>query len=100
MALDLNLAGMFLNDAVGYGEAEAGAASLPLSRSVLRSEEGIVNALDILGCDARSGIRDRDAHAIAIRGGNTQRAAACHGVLRVQKQVQKTCLNLPGFPSI
>src|SRR5216684_1357329 len=92
MTLHANLAGMFLDDAVGDGKAEAGAAGLAFARSGLGGEEGIVDALDVLGSNARSGVGNTHADAVAVHCGNTQCAAARHGVFGVQEQIQEHLL--------
>ena len=55
-ALDVNLAGVLLNDAVGDGEAEAGAALVARLGRGLGGEERIVDALEVLGRDAGAGV--------------------------------------------
>src|ERR1700733_1538060 len=87
-AFHANLAGMFLDNPVGNGKAEASAARLAFARRSLGSEEGIINALNVLGCDARSRIGDAYADALAIQRRHAQRAATRHRVFRIQKQVQ------------
>src|ERR1700733_209435 len=63
LALYSDLSRVFLDDAVGDGKAEPCAASLALTRRSLGGEEGIVNALDVLGRDASAGVGNADAHA-------------------------------------
>src|SRR5271169_6750074 len=98
LALHTNLAGMFLDDAVGDGKTEAGAAGLAFARRSLGGEEGIVNALNVLGSNARSGVGHADADALAVERGHAQRAAARHGVLGVQEQVQEHLLQSSRIP--
>ena len=52
LALHANLAGVLLDDAVGDGEAQAGAAALAFLRRGLGGEERIVDALNVLRRDA------------------------------------------------
>src|SRR6266446_1553392 len=85
MALHTNLAGVFLDDAVGHGKAQAGAAGLALARRGLGRKERIVDALDVLGGKARSGVGHAHADAIAVHRGHAQRAGAGHGVFGVQE---------------
>src|ERR1019366_2285132 len=85
LALHANLARMFLDDAVGDRKAETSAAGLALARRSLGSKERIVNAWDVLGRNARSGVGHAYAHALAVERGHTQRAPARHGVFGVQK---------------
>src|SRR2546430_1821915 len=48
-AIHVDLAGMFLDDAVGHRQPQSGAAILPITaRSVLGGEKWIVDALDVL----------------------------------------------------
>jgi len=51
-AFDVNFSGVFLNDAVGDGEPQAGAAAVAGPDHGLGGEEGIVDALEVLGRDA------------------------------------------------
>ena len=55
-AFHMDLAGVLLNDAVRDGEAQAGAALV--ARLCLGGEEGIVDALQMLGRDAGAGVGD------------------------------------------
>src|SRR5271168_85487 len=92
MAFDANLAGMFLDDAVGHGKTEPSAASLAFARRSLGGKERIVNALNMLGSNAAPGVGNAHADALTIERGHAQRAAARHGVFRIQEQVQKNLL--------
>ncbi len=58
-AFDVNFAGVFLDDAVGDGEAEAGAAAVAGLGRGFGGEEGIVDALEVLGRDAGAGVGDQ-----------------------------------------
>ncbi len=51
-ALDVNLAGVLLHDAVADGKAQAGALVLAFLRLGLGGEEGIVDAVQMLALDA------------------------------------------------
>ena len=51
-ALDMNLAGVLLDDAVGDGKAKTGAAAVSRPGRGLGGEERIVDALEMLGSDA------------------------------------------------
>src|ERR1700689_5787574 len=53
MAFYTNLASVFLDDAVGHGKTEAGAAGLAFAGRSLSSKERIVNALNVLGRDRK-----------------------------------------------
>src|SRR5208282_4227038 len=98
LALDTNLASMFLDDAVGDGKAEAGAAGLACARGSLGGEEWIVNALNVFRRDARSGVGHAYADALAIERGHAQRSAAGHCIFGIQEQVQEHLLQSSGVP--
>ena len=55
-ALDVNLAGVFLDDAVRDGEAQTDSASVAGFGRGFGGEKGIVDALEMLGRDARAGV--------------------------------------------
>src|SRR5437763_14461537 len=87
---------MFLNNAVGHREAEAGAPALAIARRRLGSEEWIIDASEIFARNAAAGIAHVYGHAGAIAGFDLQGPAAMHGVLGVQEQVQEDLLQLAG----
>src|SRR5580698_10142218 len=92
MAFHANFAGMFLDDAVGDRKAETGATWLAFARRSLGGKERIVNALNVLGGNAAPGVGHAHADTLAVDRGYAQRAAARHGVFRVQEQVQEHLL--------
>ena len=96
-ALDVNFAGVLLNDAVGDREAESGAAPVARSGSGLGGEEGIVDALQVLGRDAGAGVGDQSLDMAVDQRGDAQAAAAGHGFLGVEQQVEKDLLQLAGI---
>src|SRR4051812_11603867 len=55
-AVHANLARMFLDDAVGHSQSEAGASGVALPRRFLGGEKGIVNALNVFGSNAAAGV--------------------------------------------
>src|ERR1700761_1265024 len=55
-AVDANLTGMFLNDAVGHGESQACAARVAGFGFVLGGEERIVDTMNVLLRNAGAGI--------------------------------------------
>ena len=61
-AFDLNLAGVFLDDAVGDGEAEADTAAVAGFGCGFGGEKRIVDALEVLGSDARAGVGYQSGH--------------------------------------
>ncbi len=105
LTLHVDFSGMFLNDAVGDGEAEAGAAGLPISARGLGGEERIVDAAQVLGGDARPPSamemltwpftsvamrRVRDSPLLA--------AAPAMASLAFRNRLRKTCCSLPALP--
>src|SRR5437660_4980051 len=92
MTFHANLAGVFLNDAVGHRQTQASSAVLSLARSGFGGEERIVNALNMFRSDARTSVGDADGNQGAIGGCNTQGSAAGHGVFGIQEQVQEYLL--------
>src|SRR5271155_2754122 len=95
MAFHANLASMFLDDAVGDGKAQTGAAGLAFAGRSLGGKERIVNALNVLRGNAAPGVGHAHADALTVERGHAQRATARHGVLRVQEQVQEHLLQSP-----
>src|SRR5580700_5210126 len=87
-ALDPNLPRMFLNDSVTHRQSQPGAPRLALARR-FGGEEGIVNALDVFLRNPRPSIRNHHTDAFAVGSRDPQRAAVCHRILGVQKQVQE-----------
>src|SRR5580700_3228091 len=59
-ALHVNFSGVLLDDAVADREAQTGATLV--ARDVLGGEEGIVDALEVLGRDAGAGIGNHSLH--------------------------------------
>src|SRR6266851_7177581 len=98
MTFYANLSSMFLNDAVGDGKSQAGASGLAFAGRGLGGKERIVDALDVLGSDARSRVGYAHANALAVQSGHAQPAAAGHGVFGVQEQVQEHLLQSPRVP--
>jgi hypothetical protein len=96
-ALDVDFAGVLLNDAVAHGKAEAGAAALAGFGRGFGSKEWIVNALEVLGGDAGAGVGD-DGFDVAVgHGGDAQFASLRHGVLGVEQQIEEDLLQLAGI---
>src|SRR5580698_795684 len=98
MTLHANLAGVFLDDAISDRKAQAGAAGLAFARGSLGGKKRIVNALNILGRDAGSGVGHAHADALAVERGHAQRAAARHGIFGIQEQVQEHLLQSSRIP--
>ncbi len=93
-ALDMNLAGVLLNDAVGHGEAQSGTAAVAGPGHGFGGEERIVDALEVLGRDARAGVVHNRFDVPVGERGYAEAAAAGHGILGVQQQVEKHLLQL------
>src|ERR1039458_5096861 len=90
-ALDMNLAGVFLDDAVGDGKPQAGAAAVAGPGHVLGGKKRIVDALQVLGSDPAARIVDQRGHVVVLpveQRGHAQATAAGHGFLGVQQQVE------------
>src|SRR4051794_21194093 len=95
-ALHVDFSRVFLDDAVGHGEAEPRAPLVPRLGSGLGGEEWIVDALQVLGSDAGAGIADQRFDMSVDQRGHPQAAAAGHGFLGVQKEIEKDLLQLSG----
>jgi len=81
---------VFLDDAVGDGEAKACAAAVGLG-----GEKRIVDTRDVLGRDARTGVRHFHGDRVAGGGsGHRQPSTLRHGITRVEKQIQEHLLQL------
>src|SRR5208283_5273962 len=93
-AFDMDFAGVFLNDAVADGEAQAGAALV--SGQSLGGKEGIVDALEMLGSDAGAGVGDVGFDLAIDDSSDAQSPAARHGVFGVQQQIEEDLLQLAG----
>ena len=76
---------MFLDDAVGHGEAQPGAAALTFFGRVLGREKRIVDALHVLRRDAGAGVGDAHADQISVGSGDAERPAARHGVFGIEE---------------
>src|ERR1700678_4786050 len=88
-ALDVDFAGVLLNDAVAYREAEARAAALTGLGRGFGSKEWVINALEVLGGDAGAGVGDDGFDMPVGDGGYAQLASLRHGVFRIEQQVEE-----------
>ena len=95
-ALDMNFAGVLLNDAVGNRESEPGAAPVAGPGGGLGGEERIVDALEVLGSDAAAGVGDKRGDMPVDQGRDAQGAAALHGLLGIEQQIEKDLLKFAG----
>src|SRR3954469_6963565 len=94
LALDANLASVFLDDAVRNGEPQPSATAPALRGTTLGGEEWIVDAMDVPGRDAAAGITHLDVNGAAIHSRDFEAAAAGHGGLCIEEQVQEHLLQL------
>src|SRR5271169_4448724 len=94
--LYVDLSGVFLNDAVGYRQPQAGAAGMAGLGFGLGGEKRIVDAMNVFLRDAAAGVRHRDADVVPVARGDGERASRGHGVFRVEEQVQEDLLQLSG----
>src|SRR5271170_4263929 len=95
-ALNVNLAGVLLDDAVGDRETEPSAAPVAWPGRGLGGEEGIVNAFEMLGCNACAGVGHDCLNMSVDECGHTERSAFRHGLLGVQQEIEKHLLQLAG----
>src|ERR1700733_6804844 len=96
-AFDMDLAGVFLHDAVADGEAEPGAFVLSFLGLGLGGEKGIVDAVEVLLLDAITGVLNADHDATcAVEGCYLERCigGSKHCVFCVQHEVQDHLLQL------
>ena len=63
----------------------------------LGGEEGIVDALEMLGSDAGAGVGDEGFDMAVDQSSDAQASAAGHGVFGVQQQVEEDLLQLAGI---
>ena len=96
-ALHMNFSGMFLNDSIRDGKTEARSAAVARFGRGFGGEEGIVNALEMLGRDAGAGIGDKGLDVSVDKCGNAQAAASGHGFLGVEQEIEKDLLELSGI---
>src|SRR5256885_119397 len=84
LTLNADLAGVLLDDAVGVGERESGAATLARAVGGVRGEERVVDAGDVFGGETAAAIGDGNVRpGCIVRGADLQDAALVHGVFGV-----------------
>src|SRR5580704_8023933 len=96
-AFYMDLAGVFLHDAVGDSEPKPCAFVLSSLRLGLSGKERIVDAVKVLSLDTCAGVLDAHQHPpCAVEGCNLQRCVWCskHRVLCVQHKIQNHLLQL------
>jgi hypothetical protein len=87
-----DLPGMFLDNAVTHGKAQASSAAAGFG-----GEEGIKDAMDVFAGYAGPRIGHFDFDAAVVRGGaDFEHSPARHGIARVQEKVQEDLLQLVG----
>src|SRR5580698_1864340 len=96
-ALDVDFSGVLLNDAVTHREPETCPAALAGLGRGLGSKERVINAFEMFGRDAGSGVGDNSFDMTVGHRGNTQFASLRHGVLGIEQQVEKDLLQLAGI---
>src|SRR5579885_2287263 len=98
IALYANLARMFLDDAVRYGEAQTCAAILTFPGCRLRCKKRIVDSLNVFRRNPRSGVRDAHTYEFAVAGRDAQLAAARHGIFGIEEKIEKHLLKPARIP--
>lgn len=87
-ASDIDLAAVFAHDAADNHETETGAHAAG-------GEEGLEEAIEVLGGDAFAGISETDAHFEVVESGfHRQGATVGHGLASVADEVVKSLLHL------
>src|ERR1700692_2394547 len=79
-AIDANLAGMCLDDAVGHRQSQACAAAVSCLGLVLGGEKRIVNAMNMFLRNSGAGVGHRHLHVMAVGGADHQRATGGHRI--------------------
>src|SRR5579859_5424324 len=88
----VDFAGMFFDDPVAHGQAEAGAAATGLG-----GEKRVEYFMDVVAGYPVACVRHFDFHtAVVGAGADFQDSAHRHGVARVQEEVQENLLQLVG----
>src|ERR1035438_1592657 len=95
-ALDMNLARVFLNDAIGDRQTKPCAAPVSGLGSGLGGEERVIDAFQVLRRNAGTGVAHLGLDVAVDQGGHAQLAATGHRFLGVQQQVEKNLLQFAG----
>src|SRR5579862_4956013 len=92
-ALDLDGPAVFAHDAISHRKPQSRSLA-----SALGSEERIIDALQVLGCDALPIVTYIDAcKPIRVPGLDGEPPPLFHGVARIQEEVQENLLQLAGI---
>ena len=87
--------GVFFDDAVAHGEAQAGAAA-----GGFGGEERIEDAVQIFARNADAGVGDFHFHgAVVRRCAHFEHAAGGHGVARIHEEIQEHLLRWLSSPA-
>src|ERR1700690_1336690 len=92
----MNLACVLLNNPVGNGKSKTCATPLAWSGHGLCGEERIVDAFQMFGCDARTGVRDGCFHMTICQSGHAKASAARHRLLGIQQEIEEYLLQFAG----
>src|SRR5262249_60403159 len=74
------------------GKPKPGSAGLSFLRRCFRRKKRIVNALNVLRRNPRSGVAHAHADRLAIRRGHSEPTSSCHCILGVEEQIEKNLL--------
>src|SRR5438876_2164246 len=91
-ALHANLASVLLDNPISHRKPQTGAAFLTILGRSFGGEERIVNALNMLLRDSAAGVGDDNAHSVAIRSQNSQRAPVRHRIFGIEEEIQEHLL--------
>src|ERR1700683_3423570 len=89
---DLNRTLVLLNDSVGHCQTQTGSFA-----ATLGSEEGVVNALDVLGGDAMASVRNiYTGTGFLAPCPDRKHTTPLHGIPRIEEQIQEDLLQFAG----
>src|SRR3974390_674047 len=96
-AIDVNLARMLLNDAVGHRQAQPCASAVAAAGLLaLGGEERIVDAVNVFLRDAATSVGHGDAHVVSVAGRDGKCSAGRHSVFGIQEKIEEHLLQLAG----
>ena len=93
-AFNLDLACVLLDDSVGDGESQPGAAPVARLRHGFGGEERIVDAFHVLWSNSAAAVGNHGLHMPIHKRGDAQIAATGHGFFGIEQQVKKDLLQL------
>src|SRR5579863_526620 len=91
-AFDMNLACVLLNNPVGNGKSKTCSTPLAWSGRGFCREKGVINALQMFGCNAGTGVGHKRPHMSVYKSGDAQPSASRHGFLCIQKKIEEHLL--------